>query len=105
MGTQPPLQPRYVMIDLFGSPSPAGTPSFTHGCQISTPNAPMGPPWTVSGNIPNIIDLLGVDSGNQFSAEADERRGDRRRNPDRQARRWERPCGTSSRHNTHDDDD
>ncbi|KAL5184175.1 Serine/threonine-protein phosphatase 7 long form [Glycine soja] len=41
MGTQPPLQPGYVMTDLFGSPSPAGTPSFTHGCQISTPNAPM----------------------------------------------------------------
>ena len=105
MGTQPPLQPGYVMADLFGSPSPAGTPSFAHGCQISTLNAPIGPSWTVSGNIPNITDLLGVDLGNQFSAEADERRGDRRRNPDRQARRWERPCGTSSRHNTHDDDD
>ena len=49
----------------------------------------MGPPWSVSGNIPNITDLLGVDSGNEFSAKADERRGDRRRNPDRQARRWE----------------
>ncbi|XP_040865277.1 uncharacterized protein [Glycine max] len=82
IGTQPPLQPGYVMADLFGSLSPAGTPSFAHGCQISTPNAPMGPPWTVSGNIPNITDLLGIDFGNQFSVKADERKGDRRRNPD-----------------------
>ncbi|KAH1192871.1 Serine/threonine-protein phosphatase 7 long form [Glycine max] len=51
---------RYVTVDLFGSPSPAGTLSFAHGCQISMPNAPMGPPWSVSGNIPNITDLLGV---------------------------------------------
>ena len=87
MGMQPPLQPGYVTTDLFGSPSPAGTPSFAHGCQISTPNAPMGPPWSVSENIPNITDLLGVDLGNEFSAKADERRGDRRRNPDQQARR------------------
>ena len=66
MGMQPPLQPGYVMADLFGSPSPAGTPSFAHGCQISMPNAPMGPPGIVSGNIPNITDLLGVDSGNEW---------------------------------------
>jgi len=72
MGMQPPLQPGYVTTDLFGSPSPARTPSFAHDCQISTPNAPMGPPWSVSENIPNITDLLGVD---------------RRRNPDQQARR------------------
>jgi len=78
METQPPLQPGYVTTDLFESPSPAGTPSFAHGCQISTPNAPMGPPWSVSGNIPNITNLLGVDLGNEFSAEAYERRGDRR---------------------------
>ena len=75
------------MADLFGSPFPAGTPSFAHGCQISMPNAPMGPPQSVSRNIPNITDLLGVDLGNKFSAETDERRGDRRRNPDRQAQR------------------
>ena len=65
----------------------------------------MGPLWSVSGNIPNITDLLGVDLGNELSVEADERRGDKRRNPYRQAQRWERPCGTSSRHDTHYDDD
>jgi len=46
-------------------------------------------------------DLLGVDLRHEFSAEAEQLEAGRhrgRRNPDRQARRWDRPCGTSSRH-------
>ncbi|KAH1198881.1 hypothetical protein GmHk_18G052368 [Glycine max] len=42
-----------------------------------------------------------VDLRHEFSAEAEQLEAGRhrgRRNPDRQARRWDRPCGTSSRH-------
>lgn len=49
-------------------------------------------------------DLLGVDLGDAFSAEANrtgERRSGRRRNPDRQARRWDRPCGHCLASHTH----
>ena len=47
---------------------------------------------------------IGVDLRHEFSTEADEEEAGRhrgRRNPDRQARRWDRPCGTSSRHHGH----
>ena len=49
-------------------------------------------------------DLLGVDLRHEFSAEAEQLEAGRhrgRRNPDRQARRWDRPCSTSSRHHGH----
>ncbi|KAH1199000.1 Serine/threonine-protein phosphatase 7 long form [Glycine max] len=74
-----------------------------HG-PIPTPNAPLGTQWNVPGQIPNTGDLFGVDLRHAFSAEADEEEAGRhrgRRNPDRQARRWDRPCGTSSRHHRH----
>ena len=48
--------------------------------------------------------LLGVDLCQEFSAEAEQVEAGRqrgRRNPDRQVRRWDRPCGTSSRHHGH----
>ncbi|KAL5124830.1 Serine/threonine-protein phosphatase 7 long form [Glycine soja] len=67
-------------------------------------HAPLGTQWNVPGQIPNTGDLFGVDLRHAFSAEADEEEAGRhrgRRNPDRQARRWERPCGTSSRHHGH----
>ncbi|KAH1246720.1 hypothetical protein GmHk_06G016747 [Glycine max] len=60
--------------------------------------------WNVPGPIPNMGDLLGVDLRHEFSVEADEEEAGRhrgRRNLDRQARRWDRPCGTSSRHHGH----
>ena len=49
-------------------------------------------------------DLLGVDLRQEFSAEAEQVEAGRhrsRRNLDRQARRWDQPCGTSSRHHGH----
>ena len=49
-------------------------------------------------------DLLSVDLRQEFSAEAEQVEAGRhrgRRNPDRQVRRWDRPCGTSSRHHGH----
>ena len=52
-------------------------------------------------------DLLGADLRHQFSAEADQVEAGRhwpRKNPDRQARRWERQCGTFSRHHGHHND-
>ena len=87
MGTQPPLQQDMLWLTYLGLLI-LREPLYLHMVvryQCLTP--PMGPLWSVSGNIPNITDLLGVDLGNQFSIEADEWRGDRRRNPDRQARR------------------
>ena len=96
------------MAGIFGSSPPSrGTPSFTQSDELSTPNAPLGGPWNVPGNIPDMDDLLGVDLRHDFSAEADqvdERANRRRRNPDRAARNWDRPCGTSSRHHRHSDD-
>ncbi|KAH1198509.1 hypothetical protein GmHk_18G052074 [Glycine max] len=83
---------------------PIMTPSQQYHGPIPTPNAPLGTQWNVLGPIPNIGDLLGVDLRHEFSAEADEEEAGRhrgRRNPDRQARRWDRPCGTSSRHHRH----
>ncbi|KAH1225718.1 Serine/threonine-protein phosphatase 7 long form [Glycine max] len=84
-----------------------GTPSFTQNNELPTPNAPLGGLWNVPGNIPDMNDLLGVDLRHNFSVEADEvdEKGNRRRrNPDRAARNWDRPCGTSSRHHRHSDD-
>jgi len=83
---------------------PTMIPSQQHDAPIATPNAPLAPQWNVPGAIPDIGDLLGVDLCHEFSAEANQveagrRRG--RRNPNRQARRWDRPCGTSSRHHGH----
>ncbi|KAH1229549.1 Serine/threonine-protein phosphatase 7 long form [Glycine max] len=102
------FQPGYSFAGIFGSsPSSTGTPSFTQSGQVSTPNAPLADPWNVPGDIPDMDDLLGVDLRHDFSAEADqvdERANPRRRNPDRAARNWDRPCGTSSRHHKHSDD-
>ncbi|KAL5134786.1 Serine/threonine-protein phosphatase 7 long form [Glycine soja] len=83
---------------------PTMTPSQQYHGPIPTPNAPLGTQWNVPGQIPNTGDLFGVDLRNAFSAEADEEEAGRhrgRRNPDRQARRWDRPCGTSLRHHGH----
>ncbi|KAL5146671.1 Serine/threonine-protein phosphatase 7 long form [Glycine soja] len=102
------FQPGYSMTGIFGSSPPSGgAPSFTQNNELPTPNAPLGGPWNVPGNIPDMNDLLGVDLRHDFSAEADEvdERGNlRRRNPDRAARNWDRPCGTSSRHHRHSHD-
>ena len=102
------LQPGYTMAGIFGSSPPSvATPSLSQSGEVSTPNAPVGASWDVPANIPHMDDLLGVDLRHDFSAEADqvdERRNRRRKNPDREARRWERPCGTSSRNHTHIDD-
>ena len=52
-------------------------------------------------------DLLGIDLRHEFSAEVKQVEAGRhcgRRNPNRQARRWDRPCGTSSRHHGHDNE-
>ncbi|KAH1247380.1 Serine/threonine-protein phosphatase 7 long form [Glycine max] len=71
-----------------------------HDAPIATSNAALGPQWNVPGGIPNMGDLLGVDLRHQFSTEAEQVEAGRhrgRRNPDRQAQRWDRPCGTSSR--------
>ena len=96
------------MIGIFGSSPPSGrTPSFTQSGELSTPNAPLGGPWNVPGNIPDMDDLLGVDLRHDFSVEADEvdeRANRRRRNPDRAARNWDWSCGTSSRHHKHSHD-
>ncbi|KAH1197598.1 Serine/threonine-protein phosphatase 7 long form [Glycine max] len=85
---------------------PTMTPSQQHDAPMETPNAPLGQQWDVPGAIPDMGDLLGVDLRHEFSAEAEEqgRRQRARRNPDRQARRWNRPCGTSSRHHGHHND-
>ncbi|KAL5154316.1 Serine/threonine-protein phosphatase 7 long form [Glycine soja] len=87
---------------------PTMTPSQQHDAPIATPNAPFGPQWNVPGAIPDMGDLLGVDLRQEFSAEAEQAEAGRqrggRRNPDRQARRWDRPCGTSSRHHGHHND-
>ncbi|KAL5130617.1 Serine/threonine-protein phosphatase 7 long form [Glycine soja] len=85
---------------------PTMTPSQQHDAPMATPNAPLGPQWDVPGAIPDMGDLLGVDLRHEFSAEAEQqgRRQRARRNPDRQARRWDQPCGTSSRHHGHHND-
>ena len=83
------------------------TPTQQHDVPIETPNTPLGTQWNVPGAIPNIDELLGVDLRHQFSLEADqhEERGHcGKRNPDRQVRRWDRPCDTFSRHHRHQDD-
>ena len=49
-------------------------------------------------------DLLGVDLRHEFFAEAEQVEAGRhrgKRNPDRQAQRWDRSCGTSSHHHGH----
>jgi len=82
---------------------PTMTFSQQHDASMETPNSPLAPQWNVPGAIPDMGDLLGVDLRHEFCAEA-EQEGQRqraRRNPDRQARRWDRPCGTSSRHHRH----
>ncbi|KAH1189761.1 Serine/threonine-protein phosphatase 7 long form [Glycine max] len=77
-----------------------------HDALMATPNAPLASQWDVPGAIPDMGDLLGVDLRHEFSTEA-EQQGQRqrvRRNQDRLARRWDRPCGTSSRHHGHHND-
>ncbi|KAH1229452.1 Serine/threonine-protein phosphatase 7 long form [Glycine max] len=89
---------------MFVDPENAKTATLQYHGPIPTPNAPLGTQWNVPGQIPNTGDLFGVDLRHAFSAEADEEEAGRhrgRRNPDRQARRWDRPCGTSSRHHGH----
>eukprot|EP00256_Glycine_max_P067728 XP_025982323.1 uncharacterized protein LOC112999978 [Glycine max] len=86
---------------------PTMTPSQQHDAPMATPNTPFAPQWNVPGAIPDMGDLLGVDLRQEFSAEAEQAEAGRqhgRRNPDRQARRWDRPCGTSSRHRGHHND-
>ncbi|KAL5172757.1 Serine/threonine-protein phosphatase 7 long form [Glycine soja] len=85
---------------------PTMTPSQQHDAPMATPNAPLGQQWDVPEAIPAMSDLLGVDLRHEFFAEVEEqgRRQRARRNPDRQARRWDRPCGTSSRHHRHHND-
>lgn len=80
---------------------PTMTPS-QHDVPIPTPSAPLGIQWNVPLAIYDMNDLLGVDLRHKFSVEADQVEAERhrgRRNPDRAARRWERPCDilTSSR--------
>ena len=86
---------------------PAGSPWQQHDAPIPTPNAPLGTQWNVPGAIPDMDNLLGVDLCHQFSVEVDHVEAGRhrgRRSPDRQVRRWERPCDTSSRHHGHHND-
>ncbi|KAH1193787.1 Serine/threonine-protein phosphatase 7 long form [Glycine max] len=86
---------------------PTMTPSQQHDAPMATPNAPFAPQWNVPGAIPDMGDLLGVDLRQEFSVEAEQAEAGRqrgRRNPDRQARRWDRPFGTSSRHRGHHND-
>ncbi|KAH1253371.1 Serine/threonine-protein phosphatase 7 long form [Glycine max] len=86
---------------------PTMTPSQQHDAPMATPNAPFASQWNVPRAIPDMGDLLGVDLCQEFSAEAKQAEAGRqrgRRNPDRQARRWDRPCGTSSRHRGHHND-
>ncbi|KAL5162057.1 hypothetical protein HKD37_07G019235 [Glycine soja] len=83
---------------------PTMTPSQQHDAPMATPNAPLAPQWNVPRTIPDMGDLLGVDLRHEFSTEAEQVEAGRhrgRRNPDRQARRWDRPCGTSSHHHGH----
>ncbi|KAH1205981.1 hypothetical protein GmHk_16G046554 [Glycine max] len=91
---------------MFIDPNNANTTTLQHDAPMATPNVPLGQQWDVPGAIPAMGDLLGVDLRHEFSAEAEEqgRRQRARRNPDRQARRWDRPCGTSSRHHGHHND-
>ncbi|KAL5168042.1 Serine/threonine-protein phosphatase 7 long form [Glycine soja] len=54
------FQPGYNMTDIFGSSPPSGgTPSFTQNNELPTPNASLGGPWNVPGNISDMNDLLG----------------------------------------------
>ncbi|KAL5153211.1 Serine/threonine-protein phosphatase 7 long form [Glycine soja] len=82
---------------------PTMTPSQQHDAPMATPNAPLAPQWNVPGAIPDMGDLLGVDLRHEFSAKAEQegRRQRARRNPDREAKRWDQPCGTSSRYHRH----
>ena len=84
------------------------TPSQQHDASsVPTPNASLGTQWNVLGAILDMGDLLGVDLRDQFFAEADEVEAGRhrgRRNHDRQAGRWDRPCGISSRHHGYHND-
>ncbi|KAH1247461.1 Serine/threonine-protein phosphatase 7 long form [Glycine max] len=80
------------------------TDTSQHDVLMATPNALFAPQWNVPEAIPNMGDLLGVDLRQEFSTEAEQVKAGRhrgRKNPDRQARRWDRSCGTSSRHHGH----
>ncbi|KAH1260028.1 Serine/threonine-protein phosphatase 7 long form [Glycine max] len=105
---QYPSQMYQYPFEGHGTDMSASEHSFggQHDAPMATPNAPLGQQWDVPGAIPAMGDLLGVDLRHEFSAEVEEqgRRQRARRNPDRQARRWDRPCGTSSRHHGHHDD-
>ncbi|KAH1254391.1 Serine/threonine-protein phosphatase 7 long form [Glycine max] len=91
-------------MKMFVDPKNANTTTLQHDAPMATPNAPLAPQWNVPKAIPDMGDLLGVDLRQEFSVEAEQveaRRHRGRRNPDHQARRWDRPCGTSSRHHGH----
>ncbi|KAH1206044.1 Serine/threonine-protein phosphatase 7 long form [Glycine max] len=103
------LQANIRMVVLRKHPHfswPIMTPSQQHDAPMATPNAPLAPQWNVPGAIPDMGDLLGVDLRHEFSVEAEQqgRRQRARRNPDREARRWDRPCGTGSHHHGHHND-
>ncbi|KAH1262518.1 Serine/threonine-protein phosphatase 7 long form [Glycine max] len=92
---------------MYVDPNNANTAALQHDAPMATPNAPFAPQLNVPGAIPDMGDLLGVDLRQKFSAEAEQAEAGRqrgRRNLDRQARRWDRPCGTSSRHHGHHND-
>ncbi|KAH1194144.1 hypothetical protein GmHk_19G055013 [Glycine max] len=91
---------------MFVDQNNATTATLQHDVPMATPNAPLAPQWNVPGAIPDMGDLLGVDLRHEFSVEAEQqgRRQRARRNPDREARRWDRPCGTGSRHHGHHND-
>ncbi|KAH1193904.1 hypothetical protein GmHk_19G054831 [Glycine max] len=89
---------------MFVDPKDANTATLQHNAPIPTPNVPLCTQWNVPGAIPDMGDILGVNLCHQFSVEADQVEAGihrSRRNPDRQAQRWDRPCGTSSRHHEH----
>lgn len=88
---------RWTMDHLSGD-----SPADGDRVNINTPDDPITGPWNIPGDIPHFDDLMGVDLRAQFDAEASSRRPPPpRRNPDRNARRWDRPCGTSDRHHHH----
>ncbi|KAL5148808.1 Serine/threonine-protein phosphatase 7 long form [Glycine soja] len=98
------FQPGYSFAGIFGSSPPStGTPSFTQSGQVSTQNAPLAGSWNVPGDIPDMDDLLRVDLRHDSLPRLTKwMKG--RRNSNRAARNWDRPCGTSSRHHRHSDD-
>ncbi|KAL5173095.1 Serine/threonine-protein phosphatase 7 long form [Glycine soja] len=80
-------------------PWPTMTPSQQHDVPIETPNAPLSTQCNVPGVLICVTNFL-----LRLSSQHEEGDHRGRRNPDKQAQRWDRPCGTSSRHHQHQDD-